>query len=182
VVNHPTAPSPREPGKIAGGQNPGGHSSIHPTDEPRNGRPPEIAHREEHHDERVRDPAREREDARLHEHDFHDRDFRHFDERERVAWRGGRWRDDWHYGRRGWWYEVGGAWYAYPEPIFPYPLVVAPLIVDYAEGQVAAEQDAGIVVAPLPALPAVAYHCASPEGFFPAVDACGGGWVTIARH
>jgi hypothetical protein len=65
--------------------------------------------------------------ARNHEHDFHTRDVRAFTGRELAVWQSGLWRNEWHYGRRGWWWETDGVWYGYPDPIYPYPLEVATL-------------------------------------------------------
>jgi hypothetical protein len=139
--------------------------------------------------ERVRDPAREHETARLHEHDFHTKDVRRFDVREREHWRSGRWHNDFHSGRFGWWYEVDDVWYAYPAPVFPYPLAVAPIVVEEAVGPVADDQPPPAAVAaaaagfvPLPPLPKAAYHCGNPEGFFPVVEACSIEWVAVGAH
>jgi hypothetical protein len=136
-------------------------------------------------DERVRDGGREHEIARLHEHDFHVHDVRHFNEHEWGAWREGRWHHDFYNGRRGWWYDVDGVWYPYAAPVYPFPLVVAPLVVEEAVPIVAAPMVMAapvVAVQPLPAMPHVAYHCASPSGFYPALPACDAGWVTIAAH
>jgi hypothetical protein len=137
-------------------------------------------------DEHVRDPAREHETARIHEHDFHTRDVRRFDVQEREHWRTGRWHNDWHYGRFGWWYDVDDVWYAYPAPVFPYPLVVAPIVVEEAVGPV---PDApppravvGLAPLPLPPLPKAAYHCGNPEGFFPVVEECSVEWIAVNAH
>jgi hypothetical protein len=130
--------------------------------------------------EHVFDRNREREIARLHEHDFHVRDVRYFNQREFVAWRAGHWHHDWYNGRLGWWFEVGGVWYPYPAPIFPYPVVVAPLVVAVAlPGAPLVPPGPAVVVAPLPAAPRVAYYCGNPAGFFPNVPACPGGWSTV---
>jgi hypothetical protein len=76
-----------------------------------------------------RDIAGDHAFAAAHAHDFHVRDVRGFTPRELSVWRGGRWHNEWHYGRRGWWWEVDGVWYGYPEPIWPYPVEVADLTV-----------------------------------------------------
>jgi hypothetical protein len=131
-------------------------------------------------DEHVRNPERERDIARMHGHDFHVRDVRYFNEHEWGRWRGGYWHRDYYDGRFGWWFDVGGVYYPYEAPIWPYPLYVAPLIV--AETAYAAPPPPPIPIAPLPALPHVAYHCASPAGFYPEVAACDAGWMTIAAH
>jgi hypothetical protein len=148
------------------------------------GQQPGRASAQSRFNEHVRDPAREHETAQAHVHDFHTRDVRRFDVRETEHWRTGRWHNDWHYGRFGWWYEVDDVWYAYPAPIFPYPLVVAPIVVEEAVGPVvdgppppAADDMSG-----LPPWPKAAYHCGNPEGFFPAVEACNAEWVAIGAH
>ena len=136
--------------------------------------------------EHVRDPAREHDTARVHEHDFHTRDVRRFDAHETEHWRTGRWHNDWHDGRFGWWYDVDDVWYAYPAPVFPYPLVVAPIVVEEAVGPVPdapppqAAVPAGFT--PLPPLPKAAYHCGNPEGFFPVVEACSVEWIAVNAH
>jgi len=125
--------------------------------------------------------------AASHEHDFHTRDVRRFSVQEREHWRGGRWRNDWHSGRFGWWFQVDDVWYAYPAPVFPYPLEVAPIVVEDAVGPVAEDQQpvaaaAVIAIAPLPPLPRAAYHCSNPEGFFPLVEECNVEWVAVGAH
>jgi hypothetical protein len=136
--------------------------------------------------EHVRDPAREHVAAAAHEHDFHTRDVRRFTTQEREHWRTGRWHNDWHSGRFGWWFEVDDVWYAYPAPIFPYPLEVAPIVVEDAVGPVVVDQQpvaaAVIAIAPLPPLPRAAYHCSNPEGFFPLVEECNVDWVAVGAH
>jgi hypothetical protein len=129
-------------------------------------------------DEHVRNPEREHDIERLHGHDFHVRDVRYFNDREWGRWRGGYWHRDYYDGRFGWWYDVGGVYYPYAAPIWPYPLSVAPLIV----AEAAAAPPPPMPIAPLPALPRVAYHCASPAGFYPEVGACDAGWATLAAH
>jgi hypothetical protein len=128
-------------------------------------------------DERARNPEREQAILRLHEHDFHVADVRHFREAEMSEWRGGHWRHALYDGRLGWYYEVGGVWYPYEAPILPYPTTVAPLVYDDD-----APDAVSPPVAPLPALPHVAYHCASPQGFYPTLAACDTEWVAIAPH
>ena len=79
--------------------------------------------------EKHRDLAHERAFIARHAADFHTRYVRAFTARELAAWRRGLWRNEWHYGRRGWWWEVDGVWYAYSEPVWPYPEQVADLTV-----------------------------------------------------
>jgi len=76
-----------------------------------------------------RDIARDRAFVEAHRGDFHTRFARDFTARELAAWRRGVWRNEWHYGRRGWWYEVDNVWYDYPDPVEPYPEDVADLTV-----------------------------------------------------
>lgn len=132
-------------------------------------------------DEHVRNPERERDIVRMHEHDFHVRDVRYFNDHEWGRWRGGYWHRDFYDGRFGWWFDVGGVYYPYAAPIWPYPLYVAPLIAAEAV-ELAAAPPPVVPIAPLPALPRVAYHCASPAGFYPEVEACDAGWITLAAH
>ena len=61
--------------------------------------------------------------------DFHGRDFGRFAPGERNIWSGGRWVNDWHDSRFGWWWVLGDSWYFYPEPVYPYPTYVAPAVV-----------------------------------------------------
>jgi hypothetical protein len=77
--------------------------------------------------EEHRDVMRDRAFLARHEGDFHTRNVRDFSARELGAWRRGRWRNEWHYGRRGWWWDVDDVYYGYPEPLWPYPAEVATL-------------------------------------------------------
>jgi hypothetical protein len=148
-----------------------------------------------------RDVARDRDFVAAHRGDFHTRAVRDFSARELRAWRAGLWRNEWHYGRRGWWWEVDGVWYGYEDPVFPYPLEVAPLTVyetDTVDGPdltaVETVPDAQVAVAgappdqgpgeapgapgipPLPPAPQGQYSCADPTGYFPGVGACAAPW------
>ena len=131
----------------------------------------EIAHVQEH-----RDIPGEHEFVHAHEHDFHTRDVRDFNDRERAAWRHGRWHDDWHYGRHGWWWGVDGVWYEYPAPVYPYPMVVAPLVVHEQVVIATPLTEAGAPPV-LPAAPPGWYRCAGPAGYYPDVAACPAGWT-----
>ncbi len=159
--------------------------------------PPDIGQRRAEagrflHTDQQRDVAHDREFTASHKHDFHTTHVRDFTPREFAAWRGGHWRNEWHYGRRGWWWQVGGVWYGYAEPIFPFPEEVAPLDV-YATAQVEGEDleqyemppDAlpdspnpgGLPrIAALPAAPSGSYTCGDPDGPFPDVARCGQPW------
>jgi hypothetical protein len=149
------------------------------------------AARDAHHEPRAflradshRDVARDHAFAEQHRHDFHDRDVRSFSARELAAWRGGAWRNEWHYGRRGWWWEVDGVWYGYPEPIWPYPFEVAPLVVydtPFIDGPDLTAEEIGSdpAIPPLPPAPVGWFRCASPGGAFPTVGTCGESWELV---
>jgi hypothetical protein len=152
------------------------------------------------------DAARDREFVRAHDHDFHSRNVRDFDERERARWGAGRWHNDWHYGRWGWWYDVDDVWYPYDRPVYPYPDSVAEIVVPDTVvvetrpdivalgGGVAAVPVAaplavvttsptGIetVVRPLPMAPAVTYSCTAVGNVYPAVRVCPVTWAVVAQ-
>jgi hypothetical protein len=98
--------------------------------------------------------------------DFHGRDFGRFSPTERDIWSGGRWMNDWHNSRYGWWWVVGDSWYFYPEPIYPYPSYVPPAVV----AQQAPPTPTG--------LPPTQdwYYCDNPQGYYPYVASCNGPW------
>lgn len=148
------------------------------------------------------DVVRDREFVHLHEHDFHDRDFHHFNDFERARWRAGLWHEDWHYGRWGWWYSVDDVWYPYAEPIYPHPLTVSEIVVPettlvevpvgavaFREGQptvaapvsIAITVPAGpeVIVRPLPPAPIVGYQCTPLAGSYPAVRLCPATWIIV---
>jgi hypothetical protein len=53
----------------------------------------------------------------------------------RLAWEGGRWRQEMHNGRFGWWWDVGGVWYFYPQPMDGPPAYVSDVeVVDDVAG------------------------------------------------
>jgi hypothetical protein len=111
-------------------------------------------------------------------HDFH-----HFTPAERRWWIRGHWRHRWWHGRYGWWWNVGGIWYFYNAPVYPYPTVVSS---DYYDedyddedydnsgsdndqyGPPGSEGGAGVW-----------YHCSKPEGYYPYVKNCSGGWEQV---
>lgn len=120
-------------------------------------------------------------------HEFHEHDVRRFSREDLGRWRGGRWRQEWHNGRFGWWWMVGGVWYFYERPVYPYPLVVPE--VTYVEPPVAAPV---VVVPAMPAPPppvAVApagpppqqfwYYCDNPPGYYPYVATCNGNYREV---
>lgn len=98
-------------------------------------------------------------------------DFGHFTPAERHWWVGGRWHHTWWHGRFGWWWGVGGAWYWYPAPVYPYPVEVSPTYYD----EDASADDAG----PQGGGGGVWYHCAMPDGYYPYVKSCKGGWEEV---
>jgi hypothetical protein len=79
---------------------------------------------------------------------FHGRDYAHFNEHDRALWRAGRWHNEMHDGRMGWWYEADGVWYNYPRAIYPYPTYVAgPIVV---QETVVAPPQVVVIPAPMP--------------------------------
>jgi len=88
----------------------------------------------------------------------------------RLAWDGGRWRQEAHNGRYGWWWDVGGVWYFYPQPMDGPPAYVSDVEVmdDYAGPD---GPDSGYPAPP------VAYAPPPPPGPDPAASAVGGAIV-----
>jgi len=105
-------------------------------------------------------------------------DFRHFTPVEHRWWVGGRWRHMWWHGRYGWWWGVGGSWYWYPAPVYPYPVEVSPTYYyddyddygDYDDEGGAPSDQGGY---------GTWYHCSNPEGYYPYVKECRGGWEQV---
>jgi hypothetical protein len=150
------------------------------------------------HADAHRDVARDHAFVNAHAHDFHTRNVRDFNRHEFETWRRGSWRNEWHYGRRGYWWEAGGAWYPYDNPIFPFPLEVAALVaydaavIDGPSFEMYVPPDdpygypvynalpAGMPpIPPLPAAPAGYYRCGNPTGYYPDVGACPGSWSLV---
>jgi len=151
------------------------------------------------------DAARDREFVHMHEHDFHTRDVRDFDDGERARWADGAWHDDWHYGRYGWWYQVDDVWYPYDSPVYPYPVTVSEIVVpdtvlvDTRPELVATVGGNAVamatplavatvtptgeemVVRPLPAAPVVTYNCTTYSNVYPAVRLCPITWAVVAQ-
>jgi hypothetical protein len=109
---------------------------------------------------------------------FH-HDFHHFTPVEHRWWVGGRWRHMWWHGRWGWWWGVGGAWYFYNAPVYPYPVYVSPTYYDddYYGGD---DQGYGDYQGDEGGYgPGVWYHCSNPEGYYPYIRDCHGGWQQV---
>jgi len=179
AAGHPGGYGGHEAGRGFGGHEAGGREAGHEMAGREGGhdlRPGDPAARG-HFDEHMHNPEREHDIARLHGHDFHVRDVRYFNEHEWGRWRGGYWNHDYYDGRFGWWFAVDGIYYPYAAPIYPYPLEVAPLVYNDVPSD-----PPPVGIAPLPALPHAAYHCANPSGFFPALSACETGWTVLAAH
>lgn len=90
------------------------------------------------------------------------------------AWRGGYWHHGWYGDRLGWWWIVNGIWFYYAAPIYPYPN-------PYVPGSVVVIQPEQPTPAPPPteAPTPYWYHCTSPEGYYPYVTECPGGWTKV---
>lgn len=89
------------------------------------------------------------------------------------TWRRGRWYHGWYGQRWGWWWLAGNAWFYYPAPI-PYPNPYVPGTVTVVNTE-----------PPPPAAPSQApeaqywYHCKAPDGYYPYVSQCPGGWTRV---
>lgn len=150
------------------------------------------------------DAAHDREFAHVHRHDFRSHDVKSLDETEKARWVAGLWHRDWHYGRWGWWYDIGDVWYPYVAPVYPYPLDISEIsvpetaTVELPEGMAPLSGEAiaklmpvtvsltwpdGTVlfVRPLPAAPAVTYHCDPLEANYPAIRTCPAPWTEAAK-
>jgi hypothetical protein len=82
-----------------------------------------------------------------------------------VGWRGGGWHHAWHGGRYGWWWVVGPGWWYYDAPVYPYP-----------------DPEVVVVDQPAPPGPPPAqywYYCRNPNGYYPYVPQCPGGWESV---
>lgn len=87
-------------------------------------------------------------------------DIHRFGDHDFDFWRGGRWFNGVHAGRRGWWWIVGPSWYFYPAPVYPYPDPYLPPTI--APG-----------AAPL------WYYCANPPGYYPYIASCAVPWRPV---
>jgi hypothetical protein len=97
-------------------------------------------------------------------------DIARFHEYDWDLWRGGRWVNEVHGGRLGWWWVAGGAWYFYSAPVYPYPDPYQPPVT------IAAAPPA--VPPPAPA-PKSWYYCDAAKGYYPYVATCPGGWKSV---
>ncbi len=108
---------------------------------------------------------------------FRGRDVRHFGGRDLALWRGGRWRQEWHNGRFGWWWFAGGAWYFYDQPVYPYPDVVSDVV--YAEPEVEAPAAPEPVQMSGPPPAQSWYFCDNPRGYYPYIQSCATGFRPV---
>ena len=92
-------------------------------------------------------------------------DIARFHENDWIIWRGGRWVHAPHGGRIGWWWVAGGQWYLYPAPVYPYPNPWEP--------------PPPAVLPPLPPPTQHWYYCEAPQGYYPYVPNCPGGWKQV---
>jgi hypothetical protein len=88
-------------------------------------------------------------------------------------WRSGRWVNEEHDGRRGWWWVAGDAWYFYPAPVYPYPDPYEPPEI-ITEAASAAPPDAPV--------PKNWYYCEGARGYYPYVQTCPGGWKAVPAN
>jgi hypothetical protein len=104
-------------------------------------------------------------------------DIRHFHEHDWALWRGGRWFHGRHGGRAGWWWIAGGVWYFYPKAVYPYPNPYIP------PQTTVIVQAPPVAPPPQPVAPPPPaqnwYYCNNPHGYYPYVQACAAGWITV---
>lgn len=104
---------------------------------------------------------------------FREHDVRKFSHAELERWRRGRWLQERHDGRYGWWWLVDGAWHFYEQPVYPYPLMVAEVTyVESGELPVMAMSPAPTIAGPPssvpPQLPVLSMQAASlPSSYTP---------------
>lgn len=101
-------------------------------------------------------------------------DIRRFPRDGWPVWQRGRWYHGWYGGRVGWWWVAGGAWYYYSAPVYPYPN-------PYVPGTVVVVNPPSAAPPPPPAQPPMQYwyHCQAPNGYYPYVPECPGGWTAV---
>jgi len=75
-----------------------------------------------------------------------------------------------------WWYGPGYPYYpyAYPYPNYPYPYYGGPPAAVPQEPQVYIQQPV-----PQAQQPTYWYYCQNPQGYYPQVQQCPGGWMTV---
>lgn len=106
---------------------------------------------------------------------WHHNDIRHFEGRDRHAWRSGHWHNGRHGGRLGWWWVVGGAWYLYNAPVYPYPNPYVPPVV-------VVEPPPAVAPAPVVVAPPVEhywYYCETSQTYYPYVASCATEWKQV---
>jgi hypothetical protein len=128
-------------------------------------------------------------------------DFRHFTPAEHRYWAGGAWRHTWWHGHYGWWWNVGPSWYFYTAPVYPYPGYVSDTYYDnenYDDSDQGGDDQSGYDQGPGDqggydqgpgdqnmgpgdngGGPGVWFHCAKPDGYYPYVKSCRGGWEQV---
>ncbi len=72
-----------------------------------------------------------------------------------------------------WWYGPGYPYYPYPHPYDPYPY--------YGGTAPVGQQDQVYIQQPEPQAqhPNYWYYCQNPQGYYPQVQQCPGGWMTV---
>jgi hypothetical protein len=105
---------------------------------------------------------------------FYGHDFAHFTPHEVDLWHEGRWHQEFHDGRYGWWYDVDGIWYFYPQPVYPYPTFV-PDVVYIPEVEAAPPP---VAVNPAPP-PYYYYYCDDAQAYYPYVTSCDTPWRPV---
>ena len=104
---------------------------------------------------------------------YHGNNIRTFTHYDYNAWRHGYWWQGRRSGRYGWWWYASGIWYPYPRPIYPYPNpYVPPVVVQPAPGWAPGPP-------PPPPATRVWYYCPNPQGYYPYVAQCYGGWQAV---
>lgn len=109
-----------------------------------------------------------------HGHVYWRADIRQFPRYDWNVWRTGYWYHGRHNGRWAWWWIADGIWFYYPAPIYPYPN-------PYVPGTVTVINNPAPPEAPPAQAPAAQYwyHCTAPEGYYPYVSECPGGWTKV---
>jgi len=98
-------------------------------------------------------------------------EIRTFYDHDWSLWKAGHWEHGFHDGSYGWWWLAGEMWYFYPAPVYPYP--------DPYEPSVAVVKPAARQWSRLPPQARYWYHCDSPDGYYPYVASCPGGWKAV---